>query len=80
VPLAFVSITTLTAGVLSVRDNFWPMAIGPDVTTNFQGWINTSLTIVMMISVVVILGNAIWKWRRVLSGVEPLRLPAEARR
>ncbi len=30
VPLAFVSITTLTAGVLSVRDNFWPMAIGPE--------------------------------------------------
>src|SRR4029450_4510275 len=26
VPLAFVSVTTLTAGVLSVRDNFWPMA------------------------------------------------------
>src|SRR5204863_438901 len=29
IPLAFVSVTTLTAGVLSVRDNFWPMAIGP---------------------------------------------------
>ena len=66
VPLAFVSITTLTAGVLSVRDNFWPMAIGPDVTRNFQGWINTTLTVVMMVCVVVILGNAIWKWRQVL--------------
>ena len=79
VPLAFVSITTLTAGVLSVRDNFWPMAIGPDASRNVQGWINTSLTIVMMICVVVILGNAIWRWRRVLSGMEPLRLPAEVR-
>ena len=29
-PLAFVAVTTLTAGVLSVRDNFWPMAIGPN--------------------------------------------------
>jgi carbon starvation protein len=76
VPLAFVSITTLTAGVLSVRDNFWPMAIGPDVTKNFQGWVNTSLTIVMMICVVVILSNAVWKWRRVLRGAEPL--PVEA--
>ena len=28
VPLSFVSVTTLTAGVLSVRDNFWPMATG----------------------------------------------------
>ena len=67
-PLAFVSITTLTAGVLSVRNNFWPMAIGPDVTRNFQGWINTSLTIIMMICVVVILANALWKWTRVLTG------------
>ncbi len=68
VPLIFVSITTLTAGVMSVTDNFWPMAIGPDVTHNFQGWVNTSLTIIMMVCVVVILANAVWKWTRVLSG------------
>jgi carbon starvation protein len=67
-PLAFVAITTLTAGVLSVRDNFWPMAIGPDPARHFQGYVNTTLTIVMMICVVVILSNAIWKWTRVLSG------------
>ena len=72
VPLAFVSITTLTAGVLSVRDNFWPMAIGPDATQHFEGWINTALTIVMMGCVLVILTNAIWKWRRVLTGAEPV--------
>ncbi len=74
VPLAFVSITTLTAGVLSVRDNFWPMAIGPDVTLNFQGWINTSLTIIMMVCVVVILANAVWKWTRVLSGRQAIEV------
>ena len=60
------SITTLTAGVLSVRDNFWPMAIGPETSLNFQGWINTVLTVMMMVCVVVILGNAVLKWRRVL--------------
>ena len=74
VPLAFVSITTLTAGVLSVRDNFWPMAIGTDAAKNFQGWLNTSLTIIMMVCVVVILANAIWKWQRVLSGSEAIEL------
>ena len=41
VPLSFVSMTTLTAGVLSVRDNFWPMAIGPDPARHFQGYLNT---------------------------------------
>ncbi|MBA2302535.1 MAG: carbon starvation protein A, partial [Acidobacteria bacterium] len=76
VPLAFVSVTTLTAGVLSVRDNFWPMAIGPDSTRNFQGWINTTLTVVMMICVVVILANAVWKWRQVLTGREVVAEPA----
>jgi carbon starvation protein len=75
IPLVFVSVTTLTAGVLSVRDNFWPMALGPDATLNFQGWVNTILTIVMMICVVVILANAAWKWRQVLTG----RLVVEAR-
>ena len=40
-PLAFVSITTLTAGVLSVRDNFWPMAIGPNPAAHVQGYVNT---------------------------------------
>ena len=73
VPLVFVATTTLAAGVLSVRDNFWPMAIGPDPTRNFQGYLNTIVTITMMICVVVILLNAFWRWTRVLQGrAEPL--------
>jgi carbon starvation protein len=73
VPLAFVAITTLAAGVLSVRDNFWPMAIGPDPARNFQGYLNTIVTVTMMICVVVILVNAFWRWARVLQGrAQPL--------
>ncbi|HEX6974589.1 MAG TPA: carbon starvation protein A [Vicinamibacterales bacterium] len=66
VPLVFVSVTTLTAGVLSVRDNFWPMAVGPDPTRHFQGMLNTAVTIVMMICVCVILANAAWRCTTVL--------------
>ena len=58
VPLVFVSVTTLTAGVLSVRDIFLPMAVGPDPTRHFQGYVNTIMTIIMMICVVVIIANA----------------------
>ena len=72
VPLAFVSITTLTAGVLSVRDNFWPMAIGPDASRRFQGQLDTALTIVMMVCVVVILGHALRRCVRVVLGVVPV--------
>ena len=68
------SITTLTAGVLSVRDNFWPMAIGPDPARHFQGYLNTGLTVMMMVSVVVILVNAAWRCVRVLTGRVPLRV------
>ena len=71
-PLAFVAITTLTAGVLSVRDNFWPMAIGPDESMHFTGYVNTVMTVVMMVCVIVILANAVWKWGLVLSGRRPL--------
>jgi carbon starvation protein len=67
-PLLFVATTTLTAGVLSVRDNFWPMAIGPNPAVHFQGYLNTLLTVVMMVCVVVILANAVWKWLQVLRG------------
>ena len=61
-PLAFVSITTLTAGAMSVRDNFYPMAIGPDPAKHFQGYLNSGLTVVMMVCVVVILASAIMRW------------------
>jgi carbon starvation protein len=67
-PLAFVSVTTLTAGVLSVRSNFWPMAVGPNPSLHFQGYLNTALTIMMMVSVIVILVNAAWRWTQVLTG------------
>lgn len=67
-PLAFVAITTLAAGVLSVRDNFWPMAVGPDPALNFDGYLNTGLTITMMVCVIVILANACWRWMQVLRG------------
>ena len=68
VPLAFVSITTLTAGAFSVRDNFYPMAIGADPAKHFQGYLNSIVTVVMMALVLVILASAILRWVRVVNG------------
>ena len=67
-PLAFVAITTLTAGVLSVRDNFYPMVISPNVAQHVQGYVNSISTVVMMSCVVVILVSAVLRWVGVLSG------------
>jgi carbon starvation protein len=67
-PLVFVTTNTLSAGYLSVRDNFWPMAIGPNPALNFQGYLNSVLTVVMMVMVVIILVAAARKWLVVLRG------------
>jgi carbon starvation protein len=67
-PLGFVAVTTLSAGALSVRDNFYPMAIGPDVTKHVQGYLNSGLTVVMMLCVVVILASAVLRWLAVMNG------------
>jgi carbon starvation protein len=76
-PLAFVSVTTLAAGALSVRDNFYPMAVGANPATHVQGYVNTVLTIVMMVCVLVILTSAVATWIGVLSGRrQPVPEPA----
>jgi len=62
VPLSFLSVTTLTAGYLNVRTNFWPMATGPNVALHSQGLINSLLTVILMVLVVVVLGTALRKW------------------
>jgi carbon starvation protein len=67
-PLSFVAITTLTAGTMSVRDNFYPMAIGPDPARHVQGYVNSIVTVVMMVCVLVILSSAIMRWVAVLTG------------
>ena len=67
-PLAFVAVTTLTAGALSVRDNFYPMAIGRNPALHFQGYLNSIVTVVMMVCVLVILASAIMRWVAVLTG------------
>ena len=44
-PLCFVATTTLTAGYMSVRDNYWPKAIGPNPALHVQGYVNSICTV-----------------------------------
>ena len=70
-PLSFLATTTLSAGFLSVRDNFWPLAVGPDPSTHFQGYLDAVLTVIMMVCVVVILVSAVRRWIQVAQGRAP---------
>src|SRR5512140_380343 len=65
VPMAFVAVTTLTAGYLNIVDNFWPLTMNP--ATVMQGYVNSTLTAVMMVCAVVILVEAGRRWYRVLA-------------
>ena len=62
VPMTFLATTTITAGYMSVRDNFWPKAIGPNEALRTIGWVDSILTCTMMVCVVIILSAAIRKW------------------
>jgi carbon starvation protein len=60
VPLSFVGTTTLVAGWESITDIFWPLSQNPE--TAVQGYINVSLTAIIMVAAVVILIDSIRRW------------------
>jgi carbon starvation protein len=75
-PLSFVAVTTLTAGWLSIADNFLPMARQAATSAvRFQGYLNAALTAVMMVAIVLTIANCVYKWFVVL-GARPARRAA----
>jgi carbon starvation protein len=62
-PMLWVASVTLSAGYLSIVDNFLPLA---RTKNPFQGYLNATLTATMMALVVVILSNSFMRWSRVL--------------
>jgi carbon starvation protein len=73
VPLSFVATTTLVAGWESVRDIFWPQA--QTAATATQGYINTSLTVLIMTAAVIVLIDSVRKW---IGGRRQPELPSES--
>jgi carbon starvation protein len=67
-PLCLVATTTLTAGYLSIRDNFWPMAIGPNPALVTQGYVMSICTGIMMTCAVIILITTSHRSLSVLTG------------
>ncbi|MQA31457.1 MAG: carbon starvation protein A [Luteitalea sp.] len=71
-PLSFLSVTTLTAGFLSVRNTYWPEAVGLDPAFHVRGYVNSICTSLLMVCVVIILISAARRWLAVLSGRTPM--------
>jgi carbon starvation protein len=70
-PLAFLTISTLTAGYLSVVNTYWPQAIGPDPALNVRGYVNSICTTILMVCTVIILASAARRWVQVVTGKVP---------
>jgi len=66
IPLLFVAVTTLVAGMLNIMNLFLPMI--QLEKTQMQGIINLLLTVVIMGSVVLVIIDAIPKWIAVIHG------------
>jgi carbon starvation protein len=73
VPMIFVGITTICAGVLSIPRIFWPLTHVPG--KEFIGYMDSFLMVVSIIGVLVVSFEALRRWIKTLSG-EPI--PAEA--
>ncbi|MCX6244432.1 MAG: carbon starvation protein A [Bacteroidetes bacterium] len=59
-PMTFVGITTLTAGILNIKNIYLPQAADPGL--RIHGIINMTLTVVIMLSVVIIIKDALPQW------------------
>ncbi|MCX7986116.1 MAG: carbon starvation protein A [Bacteroidales bacterium] len=63
IPMTFVAITTLTSGILNLKNLFFPLIFNQ--TNIGQGIVNSLLTIIIMFAVVVLLIDAVPKWYKV---------------
>ena len=72
-PMCFVGVTTLSAGVLSIRNIFWPLRLKPGM--GFAGYLDTTLMVIFITGVVLVLIDAFRRWIMVLNGAP---VPEEA--
>jgi carbon starvation protein len=64
IPMIFVGITTLTAGILNIKNIYLPQA--QNSATMLPGLINLVLTFSIMICLLIIVSNAVPKWVKVI--------------
>jgi carbon starvation protein len=66
IPMCFVGATTLTAGVLSIKNIFWPLTRQPGQV--FTGYLDSALISIFVVGVVLVVFSAVRRWIAVLNG------------
>jgi carbon starvation protein len=59
-PMCFVGVTTVTAGVLSIKNIFWPLTSKPGMV--FTGYLDTILMSIFITGVVLVVFDAVRRW------------------
>jgi carbon starvation protein len=73
VPAVFVGITTVAAGILSIRDIFWPLT--KSAGTAFQGYLDAAMMAIFITGVILVAIDAI---RRIWKTLHGAPIPKEA--
>ena len=71
--MCFVGVTTLTAGVMSIQNIFWPLTMKPGMA--FTGYLDSVLMTIFILGVILVVFDAVRRWIKTLHG-EPA--PVEA--
>jgi carbon starvation protein len=72
IPMCFVGVTTLTAGVLSIKQIFWPLTRRPD--SAFTGYLDSILMTIFILGVVIVVSDAVRRWYKTAKN-PPQNLP-----
>jgi carbon starvation protein len=65
-PMLFVGVTTITAGVLSIRDIFWPLTAKPG--QQITGYVDSTLLAAFIAGVLLVVFDAARRWVAVMRG------------
>jgi carbon starvation protein len=66
IPMCFVGVTTVSAGILSVKNIFWPLTSKPG--QEFTGYLDSFLMGIFILGVVLVLFDAVRRWIAALNG------------
>ena len=78
-PLVLLATNTLWGAVLNIRDSYFPMATGDNTAVQFQGWVLTLSSVIIIVCALVILVASVRRWMTVLGGGQPQEVPTESR-